>query len=122
MKAPPNRLSCDSLSAHSEQARFLQAEAGNRVQSDNCYGLTLVLMGRSHGETEPRKVTNRASKGITYKPLTPLELKPAAFQLYSDMNLGFLTVKMATPKRTINRLRERRKTSQRSRDSRISSR
>jgi len=71
------RFRRDSLSAHSEQARFLQAEAGNRAQSDNCYELTLALMGRSYGEIEPRKVTYLKA-GHNQKPLTSLELKPAA--------------------------------------------
>ena len=39
------------------RARFLEAEAGNRAQSDNRCGMTLVLMGSSYGETEPRKAT-----------------------------------------------------------------
>jgi hypothetical protein len=34
-----------------------EVEAGNRAQSDDRYGLTLVLMGSSHGETEPTKAT-----------------------------------------------------------------
>ncbi|MDD1463573.1 hypothetical protein MEO39_26690, partial [Dolichospermum sp. ST_sed2] len=43
--------------------RFLESEAGNRAQSDIRCGVTLVLMGSSHGETEPRKATH--SKGRT---------------------------------------------------------
>jgi hypothetical protein len=53
----PARFMRDSLSAHTDQAQFLEGEAGNRVQSDGCYGLTLVLMGSSYGETESKKVT-----------------------------------------------------------------
>ncbi len=51
------RFMRDSLPAHTDQAQFLEGEAGNRAQSDGCYGLTLVLMGSSYGDTEPRKVT-----------------------------------------------------------------
>ncbi|MEI2577999.1 hypothetical protein [Scytonema sp. PRP1] len=29
-----------------------EAEAGNRAQSDDCYGRTLVLTGSSYGKTE----------------------------------------------------------------------
>ncbi|WP_214431414.1 hypothetical protein, partial [Dendronalium phyllosphericum] len=58
MKVLPARFRRDSLPAHTEQARFLQSEAGNRTQSDNRYGLTLALIGSFHGETEPRKVTH----------------------------------------------------------------
>ncbi|WP_334813626.1 hypothetical protein [Nostoc sp.] len=51
------RLRIDSLSAHTEQARFLQSEAGNRTQSDDRCGLTLALTGSSYDETEPIKAT-----------------------------------------------------------------
>ena len=53
VKTPPNKLSCDSLSAHTDQTRFLEGEAGNRAQSDIRYGVTLALTGSSYGETEP---------------------------------------------------------------------
>ncbi|MEH2336921.1 hypothetical protein [Nostoc sp.] len=53
----PFRLRIDSLPAHTEQARFLQSEAGNRVQSDSRYGLTLALIGSSYGETGSKKAT-----------------------------------------------------------------
>jgi hypothetical protein len=36
---------------------ILQAEAGNRAQSDGRYGLTLALMGSVQDETEPKKAT-----------------------------------------------------------------
>jgi hypothetical protein len=51
------RFMRDSLPAHTDQAQSLEGEAGNRAQSDGCYGLTLVLTGGSNGETEPKKVT-----------------------------------------------------------------
>lgn len=47
----------DSLSAHADQTRFLESEAGNRAQSDVRCGMTLALKGSSHGETEPEKAT-----------------------------------------------------------------
>jgi len=53
----PARFRRDSLSAHTDQAQFLESEAGNRAQSDGCYGLKLALTGSSHGETESRKAT-----------------------------------------------------------------
>jgi len=73
---PPARLRHDSLPAHSDQARFLEAEAGNRTQSDICYEMTLALRGSSHGETEPRKAT-QAKAGHNTKNLTSLEIIPA---------------------------------------------
>jgi hypothetical protein len=57
VQALPTRLRCDSLSAHTDQTRFLEGEAGNRAQSDIRCGMTLVLKGSSHGETEPEKAT-----------------------------------------------------------------
>ncbi|MFN6455727.1 MAG: hypothetical protein RM022_026500 [Nostoc sp. EfeVER01] len=50
VKTPPTRLRCDSLSTHIDQTRFLEDEAGNRAQSDIRCGMTLALMGSSHGE------------------------------------------------------------------------
>ena len=47
MKALPVKLRRDSLSAPSDQARFLEAKAGNRAQPDSRYGLTLA---REFGE------------------------------------------------------------------------
>ncbi len=57
VKNPPTRLRYDSLSAHTDPTRFLEGEAGNRAQSDIGCEMTLVLMGNSQGETEPRKAT-----------------------------------------------------------------
>ncbi len=57
VKALSTRLRCDSLSAHADQTRFLESEAGNRAQSDIRYGMTLALTGSSYGETEPIKAT-----------------------------------------------------------------
>ncbi|NEP01016.1 MAG: hypothetical protein F6K58_20625 [Symploca sp. SIO2E9] len=55
---------------------ILEAEAGNRAQSDNCYGLTLALIGSSYEETEPKKATYlRAGRNIQ-KTLTSLEPNP----------------------------------------------
>lgn len=76
MKVLSARFKRDSLPAHSDRTRFSEAEAGNRAQSDGCYGLTLALTGSSHGETEPRKVTYLRA-GHNNKTLTLLELKPA---------------------------------------------
>jgi len=50
VKAPPNRLSCDSLPAHTDQTRIRSGEAGNRAQSDIRYGVTLALTGNLYGE------------------------------------------------------------------------
>ena len=52
----------------------LEAEAGNRAQSDNRYGLTLALTGSTHGETEPKKATY-GKAGHNKQPLTSLEQK-----------------------------------------------
>jgi hypothetical protein len=55
VKALPTRLRYDSLSAHTDQTRFLEGEAGNRAQTDICCGMTLALTGSSYGDTEPQK-------------------------------------------------------------------
>ncbi|MCC5622881.1 hypothetical protein [Nostoc sp. CHAB 5715] len=55
-----------------------EAEAGTRAQSDDCYGLTLVLMGSSHGETESKKATHTEA-GHNTNPPTLLEIIPATF-------------------------------------------
>ena len=44
VQALPVQLRRDSLSAPSDQARFLEAKAGDRAQSDDRYGLTLALI------------------------------------------------------------------------------
>ncbi|OYD93642.1 hypothetical protein CDG76_16705 [Nostoc sp. 'Peltigera membranacea cyanobiont' 210A] len=82
MKVLPARFKRDSLSAHTEQAQFLQSEAGNRTQSDNRYGLTLALTGSSYGETEPRKVTYLQARH-NLKPSTSSEQKPAELRRIS---------------------------------------
>ncbi|MEH2358834.1 hypothetical protein [Nostoc sp.] len=67
----PFRLRIDSLPAHTEQARFLQSEAGNRAQSDSRCGLTLVLTGSSYDETEPKKATyQQAGRNPKFPDLT----------------------------------------------------
>ncbi|GAX36145.1 hypothetical protein NIES3585_21710 [Nodularia sp. NIES-3585] len=58
----PFRLRIDSLSAHTDQTRFLEGEAGNRAQSDDRCGLTLALTGSSYDETEPKKTTYLAGR------------------------------------------------------------
>jgi hypothetical protein len=68
VKVPPTRLRYDSLSAHTDRTRFSESEAGNRAQSDNSYGLTLVLTGSSYGETEPRKATQLEAGHSTQNP------------------------------------------------------
>ncbi|MBD2565675.1 hypothetical protein [Nostoc foliaceum] len=80
MKAPSTRLRYDSLSAHTDQTRFLEGEAGNRAQTDTCCEVTLALMGSFYGETEPRKATY-SQAGRNTKPPTLLKLTPAAFLL-----------------------------------------
>ncbi len=57
VKAPSPRLMDDSLSAHTDQTRFLEGEAGNRAQTDIYCEVTLALIGSSYGDTEPRKAT-----------------------------------------------------------------
>ncbi|NJL64591.1 MAG: hypothetical protein HC903_25715 [Methylacidiphilales bacterium] len=42
----------DSLSAHTDQARYLEGEALNWAQSDYRYGWTLALTGSSYGKTD----------------------------------------------------------------------
>lgn len=115
VQVPSTRLRCDSLPAHSEQARFLQAEAGNRAQSDIRYGVTLAqsspdrsfcpadfaLKGSSYGETEPRKATYPEA-GHNIKPPTLLEITPAASLENSGKSPGSLAVELVPPKRTNN--------------------
>ena len=43
--SPAYQTQVDSLSAHTDQTRFLEGEAGNRAQTDSRYGLTLALTG-----------------------------------------------------------------------------
>jgi len=74
----PFRLRIDSLSAHTEQARFLWSEALNRAQSDDRCGLTLALIGSSYDETEPKKAAY-VKAGRNTKPLTSLEFIPAEY-------------------------------------------
>jgi hypothetical protein len=62
VKAPPTRLRYDSLSAHIDQTRFLEDEAGSRAQSDICYEMTLALTGSSHGENRAWK-SNQVPSG-----------------------------------------------------------
>ncbi|WP_217358204.1 hypothetical protein [Anabaena sp. UHCC 0187] len=57
MKVPSARLRYDSLSAHDDPTRFREVKAGNRAQSDIRCGMTMVLTGSSHGETESQKAT-----------------------------------------------------------------
>jgi hypothetical protein len=109
VKVPSARLRYESLSAHTDQTRFLESEAGNRVQSDTRCGVTLVLMGSSHGETEPIKATYLKA-GHNTKSLTSLETIPAAFLADSGKSLGNPVVELATPNGTNNQPRERIKT------------
>jgi hypothetical protein len=51
-----------------------EAKAGNRAQTDGRYGLTLVLTGSTHGETEPRKATYWEARH-NIKTLTSSETK-----------------------------------------------
>ena len=73
MQDLPVKLRRDSLSAHTDQTRFLEGEAGNRTQSDGCYGLTLVLIGSSYDETDSRKATYSLA-GRNTKTLTTPEI------------------------------------------------
>ena len=71
MQVLPVKLRRDSLSAHTDQTRFLESEAGNRAQSDIRYGMTMVrefgeelfspkslmLTGSSYDETDSKKAT-----------------------------------------------------------------
>jgi len=68
VKDLPTRLRCDSLPAHADQTRFLESEAGNRVQPDIQCGVTLVLTGSSYGETEPKKATYEEAGTQTKDP------------------------------------------------------
>lgn len=87
VKVPPTRLRYESLSAYTDQTRFLEGEARNRAQSDICYGMTLALKGSSHGETEPKKATHMKA-GHNKKPPTSLKIIPVASFVNSDKSLG----------------------------------
>ena len=101
MQVPSARLRYDSLSAHTDQARFLGSEAGNRTQSDILCGVTLALMGSSKGETEPRKVTYL---GAGHRPTSRLYWSsfPPNFLFNIGKSPGNPVVKLAPPKGTIN--------------------
>ncbi len=93
MRDLPVKLRRDSLSAPSEQARFLQAEAGNRVQSDSRYGLTLALTGRSDDDTDSRKATYDVA-GRNTKSLTTPEISiPPRHHFTNGMSKGFWRLK-----------------------------
>ena len=101
MQVPSARLRYDSLSAHTDQARFLESEAGNRTQPDIRCGMTLALMGSSDGETEPKKVTYL---GAGHRPNSRLHwsLFPPNFSVDIGKSPGNPVVKLAPPKGTIN--------------------
>ena len=93
MQVLPVKLRRDSLPAPSDQARFLEAKAGNRAQSDSRYGLTLALIGGSDGETDSIKATN-VKAGHSTKPLTSPELSiPPRYIFDSGMSKGFWRLK-----------------------------
>ncbi|WP_148279086.1 hypothetical protein [Anabaena sp. 90] len=76
MKVPSTRLRYESLPAHDDPTRFREVEALNWAQSDIRCGVTLVLTGSSHGETEPKKSNLHLSR-TQQQHLTSLELIPA---------------------------------------------
>jgi hypothetical protein len=88
VKVLPTRLRYDSLSAHTDQTRFLESEAGNRAQTDIHCGMTLALMGGSQGETEPQKATY-SKAGRSTKTPTSLEIKP-----YSRHDLNLIVARV----------------------------
>jgi hypothetical protein len=103
VKALPVRLRRDSLSAHTEQTRFLEGEAGDRTQSDIRCGMTLVLIGSSHGETEPRKATYlRAGRRPKQNPdsIGDKIILPPKFYKVSGKSPGGSVVEVVTPKGT----------------------
>jgi len=79
------------------------------VQSDIRCGVTLALLGSSHGETEPRKATYLQA-GHNIKNLTSLEINPAEHDRSSGKSPGIPVVEVATPNGTNNQPRERIKT------------
>lgn len=101
VKVPPTRLRYDSLSAHTDRTRFSESEAGDRAQSDNNYGLTLVLTGSSYGETEPKKATQSEAGHSIQNP----DYTGANSRLVVDnrgKSLGNPVVEVATPNGTNN--------------------
>jgi len=102
VQVPPLRLIDDSLSAHTDQTRFLEGEAGNRAQSDICYGVTLVLMGSSQGKTEPRKATYAQARHNRYLDLTGDKYNSRRIALDSGKSPGNPVVELAIPNGTIN--------------------
>ncbi|AFZ12459.1 hypothetical protein Cri9333_2192 [Crinalium epipsammum PCC 9333] len=101
MQAPSARLRHDSLTAHTDQTRFLEGEAGNRAQSDICYEMTLALTGSSYGETEPKKATQEEA-GHNIKNPDFIGDNPAAYFVNSGKSLGVPMVELATPNGTNN--------------------
>jgi hypothetical protein len=81
---------------------ILQSEAGNRVQSDGCYGLTLALMGSSYGETEPRKATYMKAGHNKENPDFTGDNSRRCMSVASGKSLGNLVVELATPNGTNN--------------------
>ena len=93
MKVLPVKLRRDSLSAHTDQTRFLEGEAGNRTQSDSRYGLTLVLMGISYDETDSKKATYALAGRNTKNPVHARDLYPAEYAVYNGKSKGFWRLK-----------------------------
>ncbi len=80
---------------------ILQSEAGNRAQTDNCYGLTLALTGSTHGETEPIKATYVEAGRNTKNPDLARD-NPADVLDDKRQELGILAVEVVPPKGTNN--------------------
>jgi hypothetical protein len=72
----------------------LQAEAGNRVQADNRYGLTLVLIGSSYDEIDSKKATYALAGRNTQKTLTTPEISiPPSLKPTTAKSKGFWRLK-----------------------------
>jgi hypothetical protein len=102
VKALPTRLRCDSLSAHTDQTRFLEGEAGDRAQSDIRCGMTLALMGSSYGENRTLK-SNLSLSGAQSEIKPRLYWKIPAVHLFSNgKSLGNPVVEVVPPNGTNN--------------------
>ena len=102
VKAPPLRLIDDSLSAHTDQARFLESEAGNRAQSDIRCGVTLALTGGSHLVKQSLEKQLTFGRSTQYKARLNWRINPAVSVDNSGKSPGIPVVEMATPNGTNN--------------------
>jgi hypothetical protein len=92
VKISSSKLTSDSLPAHDDPTRNSGGRSWEQGTIRHQLQMTLVLIGSPHGETEPRKATQRKAVAI---PMTDLarDKYPAAYVEKSGMSKGFWRLK-----------------------------